>query len=488
MFSFYTFAFVICTTFVSHSDADSIVYSITLQQYSKVEIGWTQDQVTQLIGSQGNVISQSGYGGPNTTTLQYTGSQSSSSATFYFQGSILSSKSQNGLDTTVCQITQQQYNQLEMGWTRDEVTNLVGNPGIVTSESGTGNTTNIAVQYQVAGSSYGRVSLGFLGGKLNIKYGYGFASIVNNKISFQQFSIVQVGWTQQHVIQFLGCPGTIISQSGTQDLSSQFTTIQYSGSQSSFPSIAFNFQGGKLYRKDQYEIDPRVYTMTQQQFLSIQIGWTRNQITNFVGSQGRVISEYVSGSANYTTLRYTAPGNIYGSADLNFVNETLSSKTGNGYFLNSNTINLQQYTSIQIGWTQQQVVQLLGGSGNLISQSGTVGSPNELTTIQYTGSQSSSSSATFYFQGSKLYRKSQNGLDTTVCPITQQQYNQLVIGWTRDEVTNLVGNPGIVTSESGTGNTTNINVQYQPDGKSSGSVSLGFEGGKLRSRSEYGFK
>ncbi|CAF1592192.1 unnamed protein product [Adineta ricciae] len=484
MFSFYTFVFVICTTFVSHSNADLI----TFQQYSTIEIGWTRDQVTQLIGSQGIITSQSSYEGFNTTTIQYTGSQSYSSATFYFQGSILYSKSQNGLDTTVCQITQQQYDQLAIGLTRDEVTNLVGNPGIITSETGTGNTTNINVQYQLVGSSSGVVYLGFYEGKLNSRYESRFASTINNKISFQQFSIVQIGWTQQHVIQFLGCSGTITSQSGTQDLSNQWTTIQYTGSQSSFPSVEFNFQGGKLYSKYQNGIDSRVYTMTQQQFLSIQIGWTRNQITNFVGSQGSIISEYVSGSTNYTILRYTAPGNIYATADLSFVNETLSSKYGSNYFLNSNTINLQQYTSIQIGWNQQKVVELIGSQGIIISQSGTVGSPNELTTIQYTGSQSSSSSATFYFQGSILSSKSQNGLDTTVCPITQQQYNQLEIGWTRDEITNLVGNPGIVTSESGTGNTTNIYVQYQPDGKSYGVVYLGFYGGKLNSKSESGFK
>ncbi|CAF1689508.1 unnamed protein product, partial [Adineta ricciae] len=185
------------------------------------------------------------------------------------------------------------------------------------------------------------------------------------------------------------------------------------------------------------------------------------------------------GSTNYVTVEYSAPGNNYGTADLYFFNETLSSKSGNGYFLNSNTINLQQYTSIQIGWTQEKVVQHIGSQGIITSQSGTVGSPNEFTTVQYTGSQSSSSSATFTFQGSILSSKSQYGLDTTVCPITQQQYNQIEIGWTRDEVTNLVGNPGIVTSESGTGNTTNIGVQYQVAGSSYGRVSLGFYGGKL---------
>ena len=177
MFSYYTFVFVLCATFVFHSNADSIVYSITLQQYTTIQIGWTQQQVEQLLGGSGSLISQSGTQGSSNevTTIGYTGSQSSSSsATFDFQGGTLYSKSQSGLDTTVCLITLQQYNQLEIGWTRDQVTNLVGNPGIVTSESGTSNTTSINVQYQPAISSYGVVYLGFYGGKLTSKYESGF--------------------------------------------------------------------------------------------------------------------------------------------------------------------------------------------------------------------------------------------------------------------------------------------------------------------------
>ncbi|CAF1622669.1 unnamed protein product, partial [Adineta ricciae] len=153
MFSFYTFVFVICTTFVSHSYANSIVYSITLQQYTTIQIGWTRDQVTQLIGSQGNVISQSGYESGNWTTIQYTGSNSSSSATFGFQGEILYSKSQNGLDTTVYQITQQQYSTIQIGWTRDQVTQLIGSQGNAISQYGGRVSNRITIQYTGSQSS-----------------------------------------------------------------------------------------------------------------------------------------------------------------------------------------------------------------------------------------------------------------------------------------------------------------------------------------------
>ncbi|CAF1688789.1 unnamed protein product, partial [Adineta ricciae] len=93
---------------------------------------------------------------------------------FTFQGGKLSSKIQNGLDTTVYQMTQQQYNQLQFGWTRDQVTSLVGSAGNAISEGGTGDFAVISVQYRVPGTLFGSVGLVFIGGKLGGKGGVGF--------------------------------------------------------------------------------------------------------------------------------------------------------------------------------------------------------------------------------------------------------------------------------------------------------------------------
>ena len=106
------------------------------------------------------------------------------------------------------------------------------------------------------------------------------------------------------------------------------------------------------------------------------------------------------------------------------------------------TITLKQYTTIKIGWTQQQVTQLLGGPGTIVAQSGKPGSAHQVTLVRYPGVKSSKSFASFTFTGTSLDTKAQTGLDTGTYTITQQQYTAIQIGWTRKQVTNLVGSQG----------------------------------------------
>ncbi|CAF1443719.1 unnamed protein product [Adineta ricciae] len=485
--SFYVLALVVCSTIVFHCEGAPIINSINLQQYSTIQLGWTRDQITKLIGDEGKTISQSGLGNIYITTVQYTGT-SLSVVIFIFQGSILYGKSQTGLDNGNYLMNEQQYNSIQIGWTRDQVTKLVNSSGDNASEAGTGNLTAVIVKYKGAGTKYGVITLGFYAGKIVSKVEIGFASTVNNKINLQQYSTIQIGWTQQQVVQLLGGSGTIMSESGLAGTAYQTSTIQYTGSQSVFSLAIFTFQGGKLLSKAQVGLDTGFYTMTQSQFSSIEIGWTRDQVTNFVGSQGSITSEAGSGTTKAILVRYTAAGSVYGNADLTFIDGKLFQKIGIGYFVISNTINLQQYTRIQIGWTQQQVTQLLGDSGTLLSQSGTQNSPYQMTMVQYKGSQSSFSLAIFTFQGGKLFSKAQSGLDTTDYQITPQQYNQLQIGWTRDQVTSLVGSQGNAISEAGTGTLSATIVQYKVYGTLFGTVSIGFFGGKLNSKTGVGFK
>ncbi|CAF4284704.1 unnamed protein product, partial [Adineta steineri] len=443
------FVFVSFTAVVFQCDSAPIVYTITYQQYTTVQIGWTQQQVTQNIGSAGNLVSQSGTGNTAITIIKYTGSQSPLAvATFLFQGGILLSKAQIGLDTTVYTITLAQYTAIQTDWTRDQVTKLVGSAGCNVSEAGTGNIAVVIVQYKTAGTTFGIVSLGFVGGKIVSKTEVGFASTVTNKINLLQYNTIQIGWTQQQVTTLLGGSGTIVSQSGTQGSPYQITIVQYVGSQSSLTAVTFLFQGGILSSKAQIGLDTGIYTMTYQQFTTIEIGWTRDQVTNVVGSAGCNVSEAGSGSTAVIIVQFTAAGAAFGNADLTFINGKLTTKTGIGYFLAiSNKITLQQYSTTQIGWTQQQVTTLLGGSGTLISQSGVQGSQYQITMVQYTGAVSSSALALITFQGGIVYGKTQANLDTGVYMITQQQYTSLQIGWTRDQVTQFIGNAGNVASE-----------------------------------------
>ena len=332
MFKSYAFLFVSFTVFVLYCDSAPAVYTITFQQYTSIKIGWTQDQIKKLVGTSGKVISQTGTGTSAFITIQYTGSKSSAAiATFLFQGKKLLSKAQIGLDTGTYRITYKQYTAIKIGWTPTQVKNTVGNSGSTVSEAGTGTTAATIVHYTIVGITYGLVQLGFVGGKLASKFEVGFSAAVKNKITFQQYTSIKIGWTQAQVTKLLGGSGTIVYEIGFKGSPFQMTTVQYTGSKSSLTSAVFMFQNGVLSSKAQTGLDAGVYTITEKQYKQIQIGWTRDQLTNLVGSTGSAISEAGTGRTAVVTVKYTPVGSTYGFVQLIFSNGRLNSKTAFGF-------------------------------------------------------------------------------------------------------------------------------------------------------------
>lgn len=332
MFKSYAFLFVSFTIFVLYCDSAPAVYTITFQQYTSIKIGWTQDQIKKLVGTSGKVISQTGTGTSAITTIQYTGSKSSLAiATFVLQGKKLSSKAQIGLDTGTYTITYQQYTAIQIGWTPTQVKKAVGSTGNTVSEAGTGTAAATIVQYTRVGTIYGLVQLGFVGGKLTSKFQSGFDANVKNKVTFQQYTNIKIGWTQAQVTKLLGGSGTIVSEVGSKGSSSQMTTVQYTGSNSYFALAHFGFRNGVLYSKAQFRLDTGTYTITEKQYNQIKIGWTRNQLTNLVGSQGSTTAEAGTGSTASVVVEYTPAGSTYGLVMLVFTNGKLSYKTAMGF-------------------------------------------------------------------------------------------------------------------------------------------------------------
>ncbi|CAF1160348.1 unnamed protein product [Adineta steineri] len=366
---------------------------------------------------------------------------------------------------TIYTITKQQYTTIQIGWTRNQVTNLVGSYGtvIVQTSASSGNVT--IVQYTGTGTTAAVVLFGFVDGQLISKSEASFDSPVNNKITLQQYKTIQIGWTQQQVTQLLGGPGNIISQTGTPGLPYQATTVQYFGLQSSTVSVGFIFLDGILSNKGQVGLDTGVYTITKQQYTAVQVGWTRDQVTNLVGSSGNAVSE--AGTANTVAIivQYTGLGTTYGLVAFGFVSGKVVSKFEVGLDL-----------------------PLLGGPGTIVSQVGTPGTSSQLTTVQYSGLQPSTAIADFVFIGGSLSSKAQIGLDTGVYAITNEQYTAIQVGWTRDQVTSLVGSTGNAMSEGGTGSTAVVLLQYTVPQSAYGQATFIFISGKLSSKSKFGFK
>ena len=265
------------------------------------------------------------------------------------------------------------------------------------------------------------------------------------------------------------------------------TIVQYSGVKSSTSFARFTFSGGSLSNKDQRGLDTGIYTISLNQYTTIQLGWTQQQVTKLLGSPGDIVSQSGRpGSADETIrLRYSGVQSSNSLASFTFTGGSLDTKIQTGLDTGIHPITLKQYTTIKIGWTEQQVTKLLGDPGNIISESGKPGSAIEITLVDYYGVQSSYSVAGFTFVDGSLDTKSQVGLDTGIYTITPQQFTMVQIGWTRKQVTNFVGSPGDTVAETGTGDSAIALVHYTVAGTTYGRVTFTFVGESLEYKSIY---
>jgi outer membrane protein assembly factor BamE (lipoprotein component of BamABCDE complex) len=153
--------------------------------------------------------------------------------------------------------------------------------------------------------------------------------------------------------------------------------------------------------------------ITFEQYQQVQFGWTRDQLTQYVGSPGKVIPS-PDNNPNTILVQYQGPStNIIAIAGFAFWNGILYTKTQTNFdFVTNYRITKEQYNIIQIGWTYQQVRATVGNQkGNVISESGVQGSTAMV--VQYTGikdgEQKVDGFVTLGFLNEKLLTKSQYG-------------------------------------------------------------------------------
>ncbi|CAF1395781.1 unnamed protein product [Rotaria sp. Silwood1] len=213
--------------------------AITLERYQQIRLGWTRDQVTQFVGSPGELIIPEEPISPSNRgniMVQYQGSilsnvlERESTVIFSFNNGILWKKNQKLLDLTSNYIiTRERYNQIQAGWTYDQVRSTIGSRGNVIQEANIWpNITLMTVLYQGEGQegveSIGYIQLGFWDGKLQSKPGYEWVAVSptirssthisrtnallpNDRITFQQYQQIQFGWTRDQLTQYAGSPG-----------------------------------------------------------------------------------------------------------------------------------------------------------------------------------------------------------------------------------------------------------------------------------------
>lgn len=149
----------------------------------------------------------------------------------------------------------------------------------------------------------------------------------------------------------------------------------------------------------------------------------------------------------------------------------------------------EKFDQIKSGMSYEEVVEIIGAEGQVMSETGEVGT--EFHTVMYEWETDGfMSSANIMFQGNKVANKAQMGVSDTDSPeITLDQFNQLSNGMTLEEVIAIVGGEGEIISESGDAGTDLHTVMYSYPGDAlASSVSLMFQGNKLQSKSQFGLE
>ncbi|MEK3955348.1 DUF3862 domain-containing protein [Psychrobacillus sp. FSL K6-1464] len=154
------------------------------------------------------------------------------------------------------------------------------------------------------------------------------------------------------------------------------------------------------------------------------------------------------------------------------------------------TLTEEKFAEITNGMTYDEVKAIIGSEGTLLSESGEAGTDLHTAIYEWT-TDALFSSANFTFQGGKLLNKSQvgvsNGSDVT---ITLDEFNNIANGMTEEEVFEIVGGAGDISSESGDKGTDFYTIMYEYSGEDGfgANASLMFQGGKLQNKSQFGLE
>ena len=136
-----------------------------------------------------------------------------------------------------------------------------------------------------------------------------------------------------------------------------------------------------------------------------------DEVKSIIGSEGTVVSESEEiGSEFHTAMYEWETDGLFASANFTFQGGKLINKSQMESQNDRVTVTLDEFNQVQNGMTYDEVVAIVGGEGNLISESGDKGTEFYTVMYDYTGEGDLGANASFMFQGNKLQNKSQFGL------------------------------------------------------------------------------
>ncbi|AVK84462.1 hypothetical protein C3943_13215 [Lysinibacillus sp. B2A1] len=145
--------------------------------------------------------------------------------------------------------------------------------------------------------------------------------------------------------------------------------------------------------------------LTEEKFKQIKEGMTYEEVVKIVGAEGKVLSETGSaGEPHHTVMYEFETDGVLSSSTMMFQGGKLINKTQVGVGSSDVKITIDQFNKLENGMTEAQVFEILGGEGDLMSESG------NLKMYTYAGEKALSSAA-ITIQDGKLMNKTQMGLE-----------------------------------------------------------------------------
>lgn len=153
--------------------------------------------------------------------------------------------------------------------------------------------------------------------------------------------------------------------------------------------------------------------LTEKKFKEIKDGMTYDEVVKIIGAEGSLMSETGEKGTDFHTEMYEfETDGFLSNATLTFQNGKLVNKAQFGLGEGSDVkITLEQFQQIQNGMTLEEVIELVGGEGEVVSESGEEGTDMHTVMYSYSGEGEMGANVSLMFQGNKLQNKSQYGLE-----------------------------------------------------------------------------
>lgn len=153
--------------------------------------------------------------------------------------------------------------------------------------------------------------------------------------------------------------------------------------------------------------------LTKEKFAKIKNGMTYEEVVKITGTKGTVMSETGEEGTDFHTVMYEfKTDGFMSNANMTFQGGKLINKTQIGLGEDTDVeITIDEFNKLKNGMSTQEVFKIVGGEGEITSETGDKGTDLHTIMYSYKGKGGLGANASLMFQGDKLQNKTQVGLE-----------------------------------------------------------------------------